>query len=197
MDNGVIVFVGSGRSGKSSACHALLEYIQPDRKVCFLDDRPVDLSAWPDNYTYAKNFDDIPLGSFALVEDAARVFHSRGSSKDTDLQRFMGVISHKSIILVVTIQNTSNLDLAILRDQDTVLVHKRIHEEDLQFERPEFRSLAALANGYINLASEQEPSMDIRCWNFFGRWNEVIGLDPPRWWSDRNSRCFRKVKICQ
>ena len=194
MEHGVIIAVGSGKQGKSCSLHSLLAYCHPDRPKYLLDTLKFDVSIFP-GYRLVAETKDIPVGSVVVVEDVNRIFQSRGSAKRGDLQGWLSIISHKSIIIAITTQNIADTDIAFLRSQDTVIMNKWMHQEDLQFERPEFRSAQASANYAIDLANATHPDVDRRAWCYFPRFEEVAAIPKVEWWSYANSHMFRDLVV--
>ena len=195
MDHGIMICVGSGKQGKSCTLHSLVDICFPGRKKYLLDTSRVDISIFP-GYGLAHVVDDIPVGAVAVIEDVNRVFHSRGSSKDPTLQKWLGVISHKSNVVCITTQSMASTDIEFLRSQDVILVQKRMFPEDIEFERPEFRPGQMIANEWIRRACSQYPEVDGRAWSFLPRFNECIAIPPVPWWSFANSHMLREVKVC-
>jgi len=70
-----------------------------------------------------------------------------------------------------------------------------LHEEDLNFERPEFRVGQAMANRWIDIANAKHPETDRRAWCFFPRFNECIAIPKVSWWTYKNSHMLRDVRI--
>ena len=195
MDHGVLICVGSGKQGKSCTLHSLVDICFPDREKYLLDTSGVDISIFP-RYGLAHDVDDIPVGAVAIIEDVNRVFHSRGSSKDPTLQKWLGVISHKSNVVCITSQSMASTDIEFLRSQDVVMLHKRMFTEDIEFERPEFRANQFVANEWIARAIERFPETEERSWTFIPRFNECVAIPPVPWWSFANSHMLREVKVC-
>ena len=192
MEHGVIVAVGSGKQGKSCSLHSLLALCWPDRRKCLLDPLDYDVSAFP-GYSKVSSPSEVPVGSVAVIEDVNRVFHSRGSSKDATLQKWLGIISHKSTVVCITTQSMADTDVGFVRSQDSIILHKRMHEEDLAFERPEFRTNQALANHWISESARSHPETDQRAWCFLPRFNECVAIPKVGWWSRANSHMLRDV----
>ena len=195
MEHGILAVVGSGKQGKSCSLHSILAAWQPGRPVCMLDPLEFDISIFPDNYSRVSEASAVPVGAICVIEDVNRVFHSRGSSKDATLQKWLGIISHKSNIVAFTTQSLAGTDLEFLRSQDTIIINKRMHAEDLDFERPEFRVGQSLANTWIEIAAASDPVPDPRSWCFFPRFNEVVAVPMVPWWDDRHSKMFREVSF--
>ena len=194
MEHGIIIAVGSGKQGKSCSLHSLIAYCWPDRPVFMLDTLEYDVSIFP-GYSLVSKTSDIPIGAVVVVEDVNRLFQSRGSSKRTDLQGWLSIISHKSITVCITTQNLADTDIAFLRSQDAVIFHKMMHQEDLNFERPEFRMNQAMANYWIERFNNAYPLIDRRAWCFFPRFSECIAVPKVSWWTYQNSHMFREVSI--
>lgn len=195
MDHGIIICVGSGKQGKSCTMHSLINLCFPDRPKYLLDTMNVDPSVFP-GYSVAHTPDEIPVGAIAIIEDVNRVFHSRGSGKDATLQKWLGVISHKSNIVCITTQSMASTDIEFLRSQDVIIMNKRMHDEDIAFERPEFRNNQMVANEWIRRSIASFLETDERAWTFFPRFNECVSIPMVPWWTFRNSHMFREVKVC-
>ncbi len=195
MDHGVLICVGSGKQGKSCTLHSLVDMCFRDREKYLLDTSGVDISIFP-GYGLAHDVDGIPVGAVAVIEDVNRVFHSRGSSKDPTLQKWLGVISHKSNVVCITTQSMASTDIEFLRSQDVILVQKRMFPEDIEFERPEFRQGQLIANEWIDRARERYPDVPPKAWTFLPRYNECVAIPPVPWWRFENSHMLRGVKVC-
>ena len=196
MEHGLLITIGSGKQGKSCALHTIVWLCWYDRPVYMLDTIEYDISMFP-GYHMASDPDEIPPGSIVIIEDVNRVFHSRGSGKDPTLQRWLGTISHKSIIVCISTQSMAGTDVEFLRSQDAVMLLKFMHYEDLEYERPELRLNQAFANTWIEKMVSERPDIDRKAWSFFPRWNELIALPIVPWWSYKNSHMLRDVKVCR
>ena len=195
MEHGVIICVGSGKQGKSCTLHSLISICFPQREKYLLETAEMDISIFPD-YGLAHTVDDIPVGAVAVIEDVNRAFHSRGSSRDPMLQKWLGVISHKSNVVCITTQSMASTDIEFLRSQDVVILHKRMFQEDIGFERPEFRAGQLEANEWIGRAIARYPDVPEKAWTFLPRFNECVAIPPVEWWSFANSHMLREVRIC-
>ena len=194
MEHGLIIAVGSGKQGKSCSLHSLIALCWPDRPVYMLDPLVYDITAFP-GYRRVSGTKEIPVGAVTVIEDVNRIFHSRGSSRNSDIQGWLSIISHKSNVVCVTTQNMADTDIAFVRSQDAVVMNKSMHEEDLMFERPEFKVGQAMANRWIDIASSRNPGTDRRAWCFFPRFNECIAIPKVAWWTYRNSHMLRDVVL--
>ncbi len=192
MEHGVIAVVGSGKQGKSASLHSMLALVQPDRPVSLYETMDLDMSIFPDRYRQAKTISDICVGDIVIIEDVNRVFHSRGSAKDATLQKWLGIISHRSNLVCFTSQSLATTDLEFVRSQETVLINKYMFQTDLRFERPEYQDIQRAADRCIDDVSATYKA-DRRSWCFFPDWNEIVSIPLVKWWSYRHSHLFRDV----
>ena len=77
-------------------------------------------------------------------------------------------------------------------EQSTVPI---LHQEDLQFERPEFRQSQSSANYWIDMANSRLPDIDMRAWCYFPRFEDCVAIPKVSWWTYRNSHMFRDVVV--
>jgi len=196
MRYGVVSFIGRGKSGKSMHMYSLLS-------VCpKLINRPkamyrfplVDL--FPDEFNCysVEHFDDVKNGSVLIIEDINRIFPSR-KSYDPELQEYLGIISHKNVLIMTTGQNTASGDMAFYRDQDLVTVHKLMDPLGIEFERREFSGYCETANSVINEVSEMSGIHHVFI-SYIPRFHQSLILDePPEWYGYDISHALRDVKV--
>lgn len=195
MDYGVVSIVGSGKTFKSGTMYSLFEYV-PEldrRQKAFLNF--TGLEHFPDGFGYAvDDYWDTEPGSILIIEDANRLFPSRASARSSDLQEFLGIISHKDILVFLTVQNTANTDMAFFRDQDMITIHKRMSEAALSYERPEIASQAAESNVYMADYCRRTGA-DFHLVSYVPRFNEILYLDtPPVWYGWKQSHALRDYR---
>jgi len=150
MNYGVVTILGSGKTFKSGTMYSLFEEVPSlkKRKKAFLNF--AGLEYFPKDYGYyIDNVWDCEPDSILVIEDVNRLFPSRTSSKSEDLQRFIGVISHKDIVIFLTTQNTANVDMVFFRDQDNFTIHKYMNPTSIAYERPETASFCDMTNAMI------------------------------------------------
>lgn len=194
MEHGVLVVVGSGKQGKSCSLHSLIAMCFPDRPKCIMDPLFYDVRMFP-GYRHASEPGDVRIGSVCIIEDVNRVFNSRGSSRNQLLQEWLGIISHKSILVAITTQSMAGTDMEFLRSQDAIAIHKRMHSEDIAFERPEFATNQVMANEWISRACIRHPQVEPRAWCFLPRFNECVSIPKVNWWGYANSHMLRGARI--
>ena len=146
-------------------------------------------------YILTHDVDDIPPEAVVLIEDLGRIFHSRGSGNSTELPRWLGIISHKNIIVVFTIQNFSDADISLFRSQNFIELHKIMHDEDLSFEREEFRENQNVANIMIRRYALEHPDIPMASMVFSPRYSEVSAWPLVSWWTDECAHFLRDAKV--
>lgn len=199
MRHGVVVFLGSGKTFKSGTMYSLLDYcphLRGRRKAFY--DFPIGLGGlFPSSMKAYEVHDvwDIEPDSIAVFEDANRLFGSRSSSRDTTIPEWLGVISHKDILVMLTVQNTANTDQAFFRDQDVVVVHKRMSPDGIRYERPEFQASCEWANVIID-DTARELGVDWHMISYVPRFGERLIVDGivPDWYGERQSHALRDYR---
>ncbi|MBE6518328.1 MAG: hypothetical protein E7Z70_02135 [Thermoplasmata archaeon] len=195
MKYGIVSIVGSGKTFKSGTMYSLFDYVLSlkKRKKAFLHFS--GLEHFPEDYGYpVDDLWDTEPDSILVIEDANRLFPSRASARSSDLQEFLGVISHKDILIFLTVQNTANTDMAFFRDQDTITIHKRMSSTAVIYERPEISSFASDANVYMSDYC-MRTGADHHYVSYVPRFNEILYLDsPPSWYGWEQSHALRDYR---
>ncbi len=195
MRYGVVSVLGSGKTFKSGTMYTLFECVPSlfERPKAFL--RFSGLDKFPKGYGYrVDDVWDVVPDSILVIEDANRIFPSRQSARSADLQEFMGVISHKDILVFLTVQNTSNTDVAFFRDQDNVTIHKRMNPTSLKYERPEIAPECVEANRCMTEFCS-ETGADWHLVSYVPRFFETMWLDtPPPWYGWDQSHALRNYR---
>jgi len=194
MEHGIIIAVGSGKQGKSCSIHSLANLCWPNRGIFLMDPLDIDIGLFP-GYRKVSKPSEVPVGSVVILDDVNRVFPSRGSSKDNTLQKWLGIISHKSTVVCITTQSLADTDIGFMRSQDCIVMNKTMCDEDVMFERPEFRVDQAIANHWISEANRRNPKIDRRSWCYFPRFSECVAIPKVWWWGYGNSHMLRDVVI--
>ena len=198
MPHGIIGIVASGKMGKSALAFTIADTVPglKDRPHYLYETFAADLSCFP-GFTCITDLDDAPPGSVVVIEDLGRIFAARGSAQNSLLPRWLGIISHKSIVVIFTIQNLSDADISLFRSQNFVELHKIMWDEDIEFERSEFREAAMYANLMIRRYAGEHPDIPIRAMVFSPRWSEVSAWPLVPWWSDDCAHFLRDVRVAE
>lgn len=194
MNHGVVSLLGSGKTFKSGTMYTLLDSLPKlkKRKKAFFKFPSVDeLFKDADLNVYSVNdLWDVEPDSILIIEDANRVFPSRSSSKTADLQEFLGVISHKDILIFLTVQNTSNTDIAFFRDQDVIFLHKKMNLTAIKYEREEFRMNCTWSNVLIDQTAKKHNIEPL--FISYVSTGELIYLpNVPTWYNETISHALR------
>lgn len=199
MKHGLILSVGSGKTGKSTVMHYFAEVIPnfASRQKLFYENIDVDVSAFP-GYSMIRCLDDAPPGSIVFWEDVVRLFPSRGSGNNSLLPKYLSLISHNDIIIVASVQNLMDFDMAALRSQRVEFIHSYMFESDLKYERPEQILQQMTANRRIEDKIREFPDIDPRAFKYCSEEDEVIVVGVPSYWDRRrNGQMFRGVAVCR
>lgn len=194
LRHGIIGICASGKMGKSALAHTIAALVFSDRVHYLYETAEVDLTMFP-GYIRIDNVDDAEPGSVVVIEDLARLFHARGSGNDASLPKWLGIISHKDIVVIFTIQNFSEADIALFRSQNFIELHKIMHDEDLQFERDEFREKQLTANLMIRRFSLEHPDIPLASMVFSPRYSEVTAWPLVPWWTDECAHFLRDARV--
>lgn len=196
MRHGIIGICASGKQGKSALAHTIVNCVPnfASRPHYLYETAEVDLSMFP-GYVLTHDVDEIPSDSVVLIEDLGRIFHSRGSGNSAELPRWLGIISHKSIVVVFTIQNFSDADIALFRSQNFIELHKLMFDEDLGFEREEFRANQTMANIMIRRFAMEHPEVPMVSMVFSPRYSEVSAWPLVDWWTDDCAHFLKDAKV--
>lgn len=195
MNYGVVSIVGSGKTFKSGTMYSLFDYVPSlrGRPKSFLDFS--GLQFFPFGYgSLVSSVWDADPDSILVIEDANRLFPSRSSSRSSDLQEFLGIISHKDILVFITVQNTANTDMAFFRDQDSIVIHKRMDPIGICYERPEISASCMDANVYMDSYCRRTGA-DPHLVSYIPRFSEILHLDtPPEWYGWHQSHALRDYR---
>ncbi len=196
MDHGVVFILGSGKTFKSGTLYSLIDYCPGlrSRKKAFLNFTGLHL--FPKDYGYpVEDLDDVKCGSLLIMEDSNRLFDSRSSSKNAVLQKYLPLISHKDILIFLTVQNTSDMDIAFTRSQECLFIHKRMDPYGISNERPNVACQCSIANQVIDDYCSR-TGHDYHLVSYVPRFRECLYLSsPPPWYGWEQSHALRDLKI--
>jgi len=198
---GVVAVVGSGRSGKTAFAHLMLA--NANRPVILLD-YPEELvqRLCPEGWTTCVPEEVFGLKDCILVvDDAALSMSSRDYSNDFQRAfiRFQTIISHKSMTVVYIVQNLQLLDIGILRSQRLGVLYKYSNENNIRFERDEYKSTAAMARHLIKIGRSENPLLHEKSFIYDDTSGRVWSHPMANHWCDELSKPYRdyivQVKI--
>jgi len=147
--------------------------------------RPEDLPRW---ITVVEDPDQVRNNAYVLIDEGGILFSSRKAMSHANqlLSSLLLVARHKALSILFITQNTSNLDVNILRQAD-FLVMKPCALLQLDFERKKIKDIYAEVAGRFAQWKENAGAMYIHSDSFQGFCSNEL----PSFWNHRVSRAFR------
>ena len=207
LGTGVVVLVGSARSGKSTLAWALMEWVAERterRDFALVGLPPVVLEALPPGLrkrTTCCSIQDLPRlrDCVAFLDDTAVYLNSRdamggGAGLNRTMSRLAGIISHLGVTLLVTAQSMALVDLAVQRATEVCCLVLRVDPLTLEAERPGWRERIedaqdALRPWSMSKSHHWSVSDALVCASPWPSWMRPDPTDPRR--ADLLSRPFR------
>jgi GTPase SAR1 family protein len=185
-DEGVLVIVGTGRSGKTLLGHLLATYSSKPKYTISYPDSAIKLC--PSDWSSINPDEVFTLKDCVLVIDDAALFASSRNFNSPWAKawvQFQTIISHKSITLIFIIQSTNLLDIGTLRSQRMSVLYKYSDETNIMYERDEFKSVALTSRQVISRLRTQYPLVHEKAWVY----DHTLGLSwshpiPSHWCND-------------
>lgn len=185
----IMLISGKRGSGKTSLGMCLLEVLNSSRKRCYaLGFGSAKLPRW---IKKADNLEKVPNNSAVLVDEGAIVYSSRDSMKEPNkmLGKLMAIARHKNLSLILIAQNTSMIDLNVLRLTDILLL-KEPSLLQTEFERP------ALQKRYAKITplfkKQKEKAKCFYAWS--DDFEGMLSYNLPGFWSDSISKSFKNFR---
>ena len=181
------IILGARGQGKSALGMRLLENIYSSTK------RPCtamgfESKALPSWIKVVENVDDIPNGSFVLIDEGGILFSSRDSMSNANkmLSSLLLIARHKDISIVFISQNSSNLELNILRQADYLLL-KPSSLMQIDFERKKIQQM------YKEVSDKFDTYHSIRglTYIYSDLFRGFVSNDLPSFWNDDVSKSFK------
>lgn len=203
--HGVIILLGTGQWGKTVSVHSLIASgVFQGRDVALVNYPPSFLTqyAYPPNYRAIKwgTLEDVPKiiqpsRDIVVFDDAIFFAGARdhATRENKDLQKLLTISSHHELIIIVTIQNTSLLDFALLQSQDVYLLHKKMDILALEFERPAIKTRQIIANSLLSRYMSEYRSVHPKAWTYCSTTHEMFTMTMPPWWHPAMSKPFYGV----
>lgn len=121
----IILIVGSRGSGKTATVLYIAEqnYLNENHKKIYYVGDPENKEVYPKYFIFVRSLDELPNGSFAVVDEAAIKYNARKSrTKDNmELTEKMVILRHKDINLLMITQNLSLLEINADRLADIII----------------------------------------------------------------------------
>jgi replicative DNA helicase len=189
--NGRIGIILGGRgNGKSALGMKILENIKAktNKKVSAWGFNESLLPQWikPINH-----IDEIENDSFVLIDESGISFSSRNSMSELNklLTELILITRHKNISIIFITQNSSNIEINILRQADYILLkpHSLLQ---LNFERPIIKDIYSEMDGESKKFKDKSMT-----YVYSGDFKGFIKNGLPGFWSERTSKSFSGEKI--
>ncbi|MDO8459709.1 MAG: zonular occludens toxin domain-containing protein [Nanoarchaeota archaeon] len=185
-DSKIGIVLGARGSGKSAFGLKLLEniYAKKCRKCCAIGFLENEMPSWIE---VVENVPQIRNDSIVLIDEGGVLFNSRKSmtSANTILGELMLIARHKNISILFISQNSSNLDINILRQADyLVLKPSSLLQKD--FERKKIREIYDSREKDFEKYREEEGLSYIYSDKFQG----FITNQLPSFWNTKLSKSF-------
>ena len=207
LGTGVVVLVGSARSGKSTLAWALMDWVAhtTERRDFALVGLPdIVLEALPESLrerTKTCSIEDLPKlrDCVAFLDDTAVYLNSRdamggGAGINRTMSRLAGIISHLGVTLLITAQSMALVDLAVQRATEVCCLVLRVDPLTLAAERGGWRDRIeegqqALRPWPKDRSKHWSVSDGLVCSSPWPDWMRPDAKDPQR--ADLISRPFR------
>jgi hypothetical protein len=189
-DSAIGIIVGSRGSGKSAFGMKLIENIHAtsSKKIHAMGFEEKELPAWIRSVGSAT---EISNDSWVLIDEGGILFSSRKSMSHANqvLSELILIARHKGLSILFISQNSSNLDVNILRQAD-FLILRQPSLLQLEFERDAVKKL------YEKYKTGFDSRMDVKGLSLIYS-NEFVGFvsnSLPSFWTRKLSTSFREAK---
>jgi hypothetical protein len=193
---GILVVLGSGRSGKTLTAHYLTTW---SKKPVFALGYPEQMTNYlPQHWQSIQPNDVFKLKDCILFVDDAALFASNrefNSNWSRKWLQFQTIISHKNITVIFIVQSTNLLDISTLRSQRMAILFKHSDPTNILFQRPEFINIAALANQIIQKNRNTKPQIHPKAWVFDLTSGSTFNHPIPKHWVPELSTPYRDYII--
>ncbi|MFT4309612.1 MAG: zonular occludens toxin domain-containing protein [Candidatus Woesearchaeota archaeon] len=182
------IIIGSRGSGKSALGMKLSEnmYARKKRRVYAMGFEEKTLPSWINNTI---DTSEIKNDSLILIDEGGILFSSRKSMSQANklLSELMLIARHKGLSIIFISQNSSNLDVNILRQADYLMLrHPSLLQ--LEFERDTVKKLYEEYKGGFEKRKDDKGLTLVYSGQFIGFASNSL----PSFWTKKMSTSFRK-----
>lgn len=195
-NEGVLVIVGTGRSGKTALGHLLAT--TSNRPKYVINYPQSSINACPNDWNSIEPEEVFTLKDCILILDDAALFASSrnyNSPYQKAWVQFQTIISHKGITLIFIIQSTNLLDIGTLRSQRMAVLYKYSDETNIMYERDEFKTVAATSRIVISKLRKQFPQHHEKSWVYDHTIGKAWYHPLPLHWADILSTPYRDYEV--
>ena len=186
-DSQIGIILGARGSGKTAFGIKFLEnYHVKNKKKCFaIGFNKNDLPSW---ISGVKEVSEIENDSYVLIDEGGVLFNSRSSMSSANklLSQLMLIARHKNISILFISQNSSNLEVNILRQADfLVLKPSSLLQKD--FERKIIQNIYNKSKaGFEKFSSDKGLT-----YIYSGAFSGFVSNPLPSFWKENLSKGFR------
>lgn len=197
---GVLVYWGTGRSGKTATLWSHLDdYVSRDRGIAMFRYPEHLIEPVRENMEIrcVRRLVEIEVGEAVVFDDVALYLFSRnwGSKESKEFIEWLTVISHKDVLVMMSVQSLRLLDVLVFEPQELTLIQKHIDYEAIPLERAEYQIKALIGNLALQLVRESGYVGDMRGVSYCHRFGGTLENCLVPWWSDEYSKPYREVAI--
>ena len=200
--HGIVGVSGTGQWGKTVFVNSLLQEPPFNRRNIVLfgyDPKYVDKN-YPDRFRaeeWPEDLEDLPdvlhpSRDAAVLDDAIFRVGARdhATRENRSTQKFATIASHHEMFILLTIQNTSLLDISMMQAQDLYMFHKHMDPVALAFERPMFRNKQLIANVHLAKYRREFPEIHPKAWTYCSTTYEMLSAGLPWYWKPEMSKPY-------
>ncbi|HLC58727.1 MAG TPA: zonular occludens toxin domain-containing protein [Candidatus Nanoarchaeia archaeon] len=186
-NSGIGIIIGARGTGKSALGLKLLEniHVKTGRKVSTMGFNSEDLPNWVNNI---ETIEEVKNNSVVLLDESGITFSSRESMSNINklLSNLLLIARHKDVTLIFISQNSSNIDLNIIRQADFLLFKpSSLLQKD--FERKKINDIYKEVDNYFKEYKGEKGLVYVYSDVFKG-----FVLNPlPSFWNDKVSKAYR------
>lgn len=186
-DSSIGIILGARGTGKSAIGMKLMENIhaKTGKPIYTMGFQTEDLPSWISNI---ENVDEVENGATLLLDESGITFSSRDSMSNVNklLSNLLLIARHKDLNLVFITQNSSNIDLNIIRQAD-FLIMKPSSLLQKDFERKKINQIYKDADKHFKEYKEHQGLTYIYSEAYTGFINNPL----PSFWTSNVSKAFR------
>lgn len=181
------IILGARGSGKTAFGIKFLENVNAKhKKKCFtMGFNEDELPSWIKNVSDISSLEN---NSFVLIDEGGILFNSRSSMSNANkiLSQLIMIARHKNLSILFISQNSSNLEVNILRQAD-FLVLKPSSLLQKEFERKIIRKIYKEAEEHFNKFKDKKGLTHIYSGDFLG----FVANPLPSFWKETISKSFK------
>lgn len=187
-DSEIGIILGARGSGKTSFGMKFLENIySKNQKNCYaMGFKKENMPSW---INIIENINEIKNNSIVLIDEGGVLFNSRDSMKSANklLSNLILISRHKNITILFISQNSSNLDINIIRQAD-FLILKRTSLLQKDFERKKIQDIYK----EVQKDFEEYDSKDIT-YIYSDKFRGFVSYPIPSFWNTKISKSFDSI----